>query len=394
MTEFAKRVRGVSGDAIREIFAMMADRELLSFGGGSPAKETFPVDEIRAIIDSALSRNPDGLLQYGMTDGWMPLREAYLEHLVRGKGVRADIENVITLTGSTQGMSIVAEAFLDPGDKVLVESPTFLGTLMGLRKLGADCIPVKGDDRGIVIEDLEDKMKRHRPKILYVIPTFQNPTGLTIPEDRRKEIARLAGVYDVIVIEDDPYCELRYSGTPVPPIKSFDGSGHVVMVNSFSKTISPGIRVGAMTADANIIRKASDIRQLADTHGVNLTQEICAEFLNRGHMPGHLKKITPIYEERLAAMLGGISAHFPEECRFTRPEGGLFVWVELPRGTDSAQLLKRSVAEMKVGFIPGGPFFVNPEDGANCFRLNFSSNPPDRIADGMERLGSFLKKAI
>lgn len=394
MVQFADRMNRVSGEAVREILKMMADTEIVSFGGGSPAKETFPVDIIKEIVDSSLSKNPTGLLQYGLTEGWMPLRKAYLEHIVQPKGVKADLENVMILTGSTQGIGLLAEIFLDPGDYVLVESPTFLSTLSVLKKFDAKCIAVQVDDDGMVIEDLEEKMKQYHPKMLYSIPTFQNPTGRTIPADRRKKIAALAAKYDVIVLEDDPYCELRYRGDAVPPIKSFDESGHVVMLNSFSKIVSPGLRVGAMTAEPHIIRKISDAKQLADTHTPNLPQEICAEFLNRGLLPGHLKAITPLYAERMDTMLNGIAKYFPKTCKYTTPEGGLFVWVQLPDHADAQALLKRAVSEMKVAFIPGRPFFINPDEGNSSIRLNFSSNPPEKIAKGMEALGNFFTEAL
>ena len=394
MAQFAKCMSKVSGEAVREILKLMSDPSVLSFGGGSPAKETFPVDVIKDIVEKSLTKNPVPLLQYGMTEGWMPLRQAYLEHIVRAKGVKAELENVMTLTGSTQGIGLIAEIFLDPGDHVLVESPTFLSTLNVFRRYEAHAVPVKVDDDGIVTEDLEEKMKKYKPKMLYTIPTFQNPTGRTIPTDRREKIAHLAEKYDVIVLEDDPYCDLRYRGETVPPIKSFDASGHVVMLNSFSKIVSPGLRVGAMTAAPGIIAKAGDAKQLVDTHTSNLVQEICAEFLSRGLLPGHLKEIVPIYEVRMNAMLDGIKAHFPPECKYTRPEGGLFVWVKLPGDADAQALVKRTVAELKVAFVPGRPFFVDPDDGKACIRLNFSSNPPEKIAEGMGKLGKFFTNEL
>lgn len=390
MLQYAKCMERVSGEAVREILKLMSNKDLISFGGGSPAKETFPVEVIRDIIDSSLSKNPAGLLQYGLTDGWMPLRSAYLEHMVRAKGIAADIENVMTLSGSTQGIGLIAELFLDPGDCVMVESPTFLSTLSVIKRYDARSIPVQVDKDGMLTEDLEEKIKKHRPKMVYLIPTFQNPTGRTLSIERRKKIAELAGKYGVIVLEDDPYCDLRYRGKSLPPVKSFDESGNVIMLNSFSKIISPGLRVGAMTADAAIIRRASDAKQLWDTHTPNLNQEICAEFLNRNLLPGHLEKITPLYAERMNAMLSGIAEFFPDSCRYTNPDGGLFVWLELPEGSDARALLKRTTEELKIAFVPGSPFFVNPDDGKQCIRMNFSSNPPDVIAKGMEALGRFL----
>ena len=390
MAQFAKCMSRVSGEAVREILKLMADPSVLTFGGGSPARETFPVGVARDIVDKSLADNPAALLQYGVTEGWPALRQAYLDHMVRPKGVKAELGNVMTLTGSTQGIGLIAEIFLDPGDHVLVESPTFLSTLNVFRRYDAVLVPVRVDDDGIMTNDLEEKMAKYKPKLLYTIPTFQNPTGRTIPADRREKIAGLAAKYDVIVLEDDPYCDLRYRGAPVPPIKSFDKSGHVVMLNSFSKIVSPGLRVGAMTADPAIIAKACDAKQLADTHTSNLVQEICAEFLNRGLLPGHLKSIVPLYEERLSAMLEGVGAHFPAGCEYTSPEGGLFVWVKLPGGADAQALVKRSVAELKIAFVPGRPFFADPNEGLDCIRMNFSSNPPEKIKDGMERLGRFF----
>lgn len=394
MVTFAKCMSRVSGEAVREILKMMGDPTLLSFGGGSPARETFPIDKIKAITGECLEKNTLPLLQYGQTEGWEPLRRAYLDEMVRKKGVSAELENVMTLTGSTQGIGLISEIFLDPGDVVLVESPTFLGTLNVFRRYDARIVPVEVDDDGILVADLEEKMRTERPKILYTIPTFQNPTGRTVTASRREKIAALAEKYDVLVLEDDPYCDLRYRGEVVPPIKSFDKSGHVVMLNSFSKIVSPGIRVGAMTAAPEIIAKACDAKQLADTHTANLVQDICAEFLSRGLLGPHLCEIVPIYAAKLDAMLDGIAAHFPGECEYTRPEGGLFVWVKLPGGADAKELVKRAVSELKVAYVPGAPFFAVPEDGKSTLRMNFSSNTPERIAEGMEKLGKFFKSTI
>lgn len=394
MAQFAKCMSKVSGEMTREILRLMSDPTVLSFGGGSPAREALPAGVIRDIVDKSLSGNSTALLQYGLTEGWTPLREAYLDHVVRAKGVRAEIGNVMTLTGSTQGVGLISEIFLDPGDHVLVESPTFFSSLNAFRRYEAFPVPVKVDDDGLVTEDLEEKMKKYRPKMLYTIPTFQNPTGRTIPAARRERIARLAEKYDVIVLEDDPYCDLRYSGEAPPPIKSFDESGHVVMLNSFSKILSPGLRVGAMTAAPGIIAKACDAKQIGDTHTSNLAQDICAEFLSRGLLPGHLREIVPIYDARLSAMLEGIEAHFPRDCKYTRPEGGLFVWLKLPGDADAQALLKRAIAELKVAFVPGRPFFVDPDEGKPCIRMNFSSNLPERIAEGMEKLGKFFTNEL
>jgi 2-aminoadipate transaminase len=387
MYNFAKCMDNISAGTVKEILKLMGDPEIISFGGGSPAKESFPIDIIRDIVDKSLKDNGNQVLQYGVTEGWKPLREAYLEHIAYPKGVKASLENVITTTGATQGIQLSADVFLDPGDVVLVEAPTFLGTLMVFNKYFVKCVAVETDDHGMIMEDLESKMKKYNPKMLYCIPTFQNPTGKTLPLQRRKKIAELASTYNVIVMEDDPYCDLRYKGEALPPIKSFDQTGHVIFLNSFSKIISPGLRVGTVVAEPEIIEKITVAKQCADTHTTNLTQAICAEFLNRGLLQGHLNAITPIYAKRLDTMLEGIKKHFPTGTKYTQPEGGLFIWAELPGEPNLQALLQKATQEYKVAFVPGKPFFINPEDGRNSLRLNFSSNTPENIEEGMKRLG-------
>ncbi|MGG1661548.1 PLP-dependent aminotransferase family protein [Brevibacillus sp. NRS-1366] len=392
MYNFAKRMGEVSASPVREILKLMADPEIISFGGGSPAKESFPIDTIQDIIDKALQENGHQVLQYGVTEGWKPLREAYLEHIAYPKGVNASLENVITTTGATQGIQLATDVFLDPGDVVLVESPTFLSTLMVFKKYFVKCVPVETDEHGMIMEDLEEKIKKYHPKMLYSIPTFQNPTGKTLPLDRRKKIAELASTYNMMVMEDDPYCDLRYKGEALPPIKSFDQTGHVILLNSFSKIISPGLRVGTVLAEPEIIQKMTVAKQCADTHTTNLTQVVCAEFLNRGLLPGHLKVITQIYAARLNTMQEGIKKYFPSDTKYTQPEGGLFIWTELPGEPNIQALLERAVEQHKVAFVPGKPFYINPEDGRKSLRLNFSSNTPETIEEGMKRLGELFSE--
>ncbi len=395
MVKFAKRMENVSGSVIREILKLMGDPEIISFGGGNPAKESFPIEVVEQIAHEVLEKNGANILQYGTTEGYTPLRESYLTHIARPKGVEAKEESVLTLTGSMQGVDLVAKVFLDPGDVVLVESPTFLGSLQAFNTYQANCVPVNMDDEGVDLNDLEEKIRTHQPKLFYVIPTFQNPTGKTLGAKRRKAIAELASKYDIIVVEDDPYCDLRYSGSPVPPIKTFDKTGNVILLNSFSKILSPGLRVGALVATPEITRKLTVAKQSSDTHTSNLTQAIADTFLRRGLLPGHLSNIIPMYAERLNTMLKGMEAYFPAPFRYTKPEGGLFVWGELPGNPDVPAMLKRATAEFKVAFIPGQYFFVKPDSmGQNTIRLNFSSATPERIAIGMERLGRLVKESI
>ncbi len=391
MHHFTERSERIPVNVIRELFKLMADPDIISLGGGNPAKESFPLEEVRQITDYLLCVHGADILQYGVTPGYLPLRQAYLEHLARPKGVQAEVANTIIFTGSTQGISLTLELFCNEGDTVLVENPTFLGTLNVMYKMGLRVVPVETDAQGICIDDLEEKVRRERPRLLYTIPTFQNPTGRTIPAERRQRIAELAAKYDFIVLEDDPYGDVRLAGEPVPPIKSFDTAGNVVMMNSFSKIISPGLRVGVGVAEADIAAKLEALKQGADTHTALLPQAICAEFLDRGLLPAHLQRIAAIYRERLDAMLAAMAKHFPADCRYTVPEGGLFLWVELAGDIDATRLLERAVAEEKVAFVPGAPFCVHAEDGRSCMRLNFSNSGPKQITTAIERLGRLLQ---
>lgn len=391
MRQYSERMSRLTASAIRQIMKMMADPNIISLGGGNPAPESFPVEKIREITDQLLREKPTQMLQYGITMGYDPLRRAVLDHLILPKGIKADMENIITFTGSTQGIYMVMDMFIDPGTPVLVENPTFLGTLNVIKKLGAKVIPVEMDNDGLNVEDLEAKIKTHHPRLLYTIPTFQNPTGRSIPAERRKRIAELAGEYNMIVVEDDPYGDVRIKGTPIPPIKSFDEAGNVILMNSFSKIISPGLRVGAAVGASDLIQQMEKVKQGLDTHTTTLTQAICAEYLNQGLLPEHLRFIAELYSERLETMLHGLKKYFPAECSFTHPEGGLFVWADLPMIQDTGKLLEKAISDCKVAFVPGAPFCVEPGQGMSSLRLNFSSSTPAQIDTALQRLGSLIQ---
>ena len=395
MTAFAHRMDGVTGSAIRELFKLMGDPEIISFGGGNPAKESFPVETVERITSEILAKDGVNILQYGATEGYMPLRRAYLEHIAAPKGLSGDVDEVLVTTGSMQGLDLACKVFLNPGDTMLVESPTFLGALQAFTIYQANKIPVPMDDEGVIIEALEELMRTKHPKLFYCIPTFQNPTGRTLGMERRRKIAELAEKYDVMVLEDDPYCDLRYTGSPLPPIKSFDRSGHVIMLSSFSKILSPGMRVGCAFASPEIIRKMTICKQCTDTHTTLLTQAVAAQFLNEGLLPSHLASILPGYAEKLNAMLEAMDDCFPAGVKYQKPDGGLFVWGELPEGADVLPLLKRATSdpEYKVAYIPGEHFFVDGT-GKNTFRLNFSSETVERLRIGMQRLGKLFKENL
>jgi 2-aminoadipate transaminase len=379
-------VNRVNPSAVREIFKLMADPEIISFGGGSPANESFEPDIIKEITAELLTKQPDLMLQYGTTEGWTPLRDAYIEHIAKPKGLAFDRGNIITTTGSTQGISLSIDAFVNEGDTVLVESPTFLATLMVFAKVNANVVAVDMDEDGMRTDDLAAKLEATGARLIYTIPTFQNPTGRTLSLERRKDVAKLAALHGAVVIEDDPYCDLRYSGEALPPIKSFDDADNVIMLNSFSKIVSPGLRVGTVAASAEIIPKLTVAKQCSDTHTAILPQAICAEYLNRGLLPGHLKSTAPMYKERLDTMLACIEKYLPAEAEYTRPDGGVFIWLTMPDGFDAQELLVTATQKYKVAFVPGAPFHADPADGKNTLRLNFSGATPDKIEEGMQRL--------
>ena len=389
MYGIADRMVPLTGSAIREIFKLLDDPDIISFAGGVPNPDTFADGQIARIAQELLLSEGKALLQYGITEGYRPFRETAME-LMKARGIACSLEQVIATSGATQGIDTACKTLLNEGDAILVESPTFLGALQTFNSYEAMIVPVGMDEDGVILEDAEDKMRRYHPKFFYVIPNFQNPTGRTLSLERRRKLVELAGKYGVMILEDDPYGDLRYAGQALPPVKSFDEEGGVIYLMSFSKTISPGLRVGAAVAPQPVIAKMTVAKQCADTHTPNLTQAIVDRYVREGLLNENLPRALQSYSLQLRAMLGAMEAHFPETARFTRPEGGLFVWCTLPEGVDALELLKEAVIE-KVAFIPGTHFY----DGGgheNTLRLNFSATGPARIEKGIETLGRVIER--
>ncbi len=386
---FADRFEGVSGSAIREIFKLIAKPGMISFAGGNPALSALPDETVAAIAQEVLTANGKAILQYGATEGYPPFLESLKAYVEAQLG--CEVPSVLPVTGSTQAMDLLCKALINPGDVILVENPSFLGNLQCMRLYQAQLAPVESDEGGLLPEKLEEAILRHQPKMLYTIPTFQNPTGITLAAERRKPIADLAAKYGVVVAEDDPYRDLRYAGTPLPSIKSFDREGWVVFLGSFSKIISPGLRVGYMAGDERILRKCTIGKQSADVHTANLNQAIVDQFLRRGLLPGHIARICRDYREQLDAMLAEL-ALFPAGTRYTKPEGGLFVWVELPEGLNAKTLLDKAV-DQHVAYVPGTHFYA---DGGhdNTLRLNFSNATVAQIHQGMDALRRIIADAL
>ncbi len=386
---FAHRFDHVSGSAIREIFKVIAQPGMISFAGGNPSPAALPDRTVSRLAEEVLRKDGKNILQYGATEGYRPLLESLSDYAAKQLG--RQVPSVLPVTGSTQAMDLLCKAFINPGDVILVEDPSFLGNLQCMRLYEAELVPVSSDRDGILTEDLEAKIVKYHPKMLYTIPTFQNPTGKTIPCERRKEIARLAARYGVVVAEDDPYRDLRYAGDPLPAIKSFDTEGWVVFLGSFSKIISPGLRVGYMAGETEIIRKCVIGKQSTDVHTANLNQAIVDQFLRQNLLPDHIRSICGDYGFKLDLMLKQLE-RFPGDIRFTKPEGGLFCWVELPEGLNAMELLQKAV-ERKVAYVPGTHFFVHGEH-LNTLRLNFSNSTPEQIETGMTILKDIFAEAM
>ena len=386
---FASRFDQVTGSAIREIFKVIAQPGMISFAGGNPSLEALPDQQVSELAQYVLAHDGKAILQYGATEGYPPFFESLTSYVADQLGV--SVPAVLPVTGSTQAMDLLCKALLDPGDTVLVENPSFLGNLQCLKLYQANLVTVESDEDGLIPDDLEMKIKKYHPKLLYTIPTFQNPTGKTLPDSRRKAVADLANRYGMVVAEDDPYRDLRYEGEKVRAIKSYDQNGWVMFLGSFSKTISPGLRIGYIAGDAGIIRKCTIGKQSTDVHSANLNQAVVDQYLRRNLLPDHIRSICKGYGAKMHQMLQYLE-QFPEGVSFTRPQGGLFIWAELPVHIDTVKLLSKAV-ERKVAYVPG-TYFCADGGHLNTLRLNFSNSTPQQIETGMSILNDLIKSEI
>ena len=381
--KFASRFDGISGSAIREIFKLLAVPGMISFAGGNPSVNALPDAQCAELAKELLLDKGKILLQYGATEGYAPLRESLAPYLKDRFSFECKADEILPVTGSTQAMDLLCKALIDPGDKVVVENPTFLGNMQAIRLYQAELVPVDSDEDGIKVDELEEAFKKEHPKMLYIIPTFQNPTGRTLSLERRKKIAELASQYGVVVAEDDPYRDLRYAGEELPSIKSFDTEGWVAFMGSFSKVISPGLRVGYLAANAALLRKCVIGKQSSDVHTANLNQAIVDAYLRRGLLMPHVERICKSYAEQMNTMLG-LLAKCGGVARYTRPQGGLFIFAELNEGMNALDLLMKCV-DQGVAYVPGTHFYANGGH-ENTFRLNFSMSTIEQIEKGMELL--------
>ena len=388
--KFAKRMDNMKASEIRELLALTAKPDIISFAGGLPAPELFPVAQWKAAVNKVLDEKGRQALQYGPTEGYLPLREQIV-HRMNKVGVKdAKPEDFLILSGSQQGLDFMAKAFIDPGDQIIVESPTYLGALNAFKAYEPSFLDVELDADGMRMDILEERLKNNdRVKFIYVISDFQNPSGKTWTMERRKKLIELANKYDVAILEDNPYGELRFEGEIQPSLKSLDTEGRVVFMGTFSKVFSPGVRLGWFCAAPDILDKFNKIKQGADLQSSTISQMELAQYLEDNDLEAHIAEIIKVYGKRKNVMVDAMTKYFPEGVTFTNPEGGLFLWVELPEYMNARDLAVKAI-EQKVAYVPGGAFFGN-NVRENCFRCNYSCMSEEKIEEGVKRLADVIK---
>jgi 2-aminoadipate transaminase len=396
---FADRLNNVETSAIRELFKLLGKPGIISFAGGFPDSAMFDVEGIKEAANKALTEEAGGALQYGATEGYNPLREQ-LAAFMGSKGVTVAPDGLIVTTGSQQALDLLGKTMIDPGDKVIVEGPTFLATIQCFRLYGADLVSAPIDANGVDTDALEKLIAEHKPKFVYLIPTFGNPSGAMLSLERRKKVLALAVKYNTPVVEDDPYGDLYFNEAPPPSIlslsKDVPGSRELIAhCGSMSKVLSPGLRVGWMIAPAELLARATMCKQFSDAHTSTFAQATAAQYLKAGRMPGTLAKVRKAYGERAIAMGAALKRELGDAIEFTQPQGGLFFWARLTgaggKTKDAGEFAKRAI-EQGVAFVPGAPFFADAPD-VSTFRLSFATADVAKIEEGVGRLGKALKAA-
>lgn len=390
MNAFSYRIQGLQPSAIREILKFTADPTVISFAGGNPAPEAFPVDKIKVIMNEIMEEQPITALQYSISEGYTPLRDWIKDDLYKKGMFHWNDDDVIITSGAQQCMEMAAKVICNEGDAIICEEPSFIGSLNSFRSYNAKLIGVPMDDDGMDIEKLETALKNNpRTAFIYVIPNFQNPTGRTMTLERRKQILELAYKYNVHIIEDNPYGDLRFAGEDVPSIRSMDTKGYVIYAGTFSKTVAPGLRVGYMCANKSIISKATCALQVSTVHTSILSQMIVHRFLTEYDFNEHLDMLRDIYRKKCDLMLNSLKYKMPQSIKFTEPDGGLFIWGTLPDG-DMNYFVKKAV-ENKVAVVTGNAFLVDESKPTLSFRLNYSTPTNEQIEKGVDILANVSK---
>jgi 2-aminoadipate transaminase len=381
---FSERADQLQSSFIREILKITQQPEIISFAGGLPSPLTFPVDEMKVAFDKVLTENGKVALQYGPTDGYLPLRQ-WIADSLSTNGARITPEQVLMTSGSQQALDLLGKVLIDEGSRVLVETPSYLGALQAFSVYRPEFKSVDTDEHGLVPSSLDAVAEGAR--LLYALPNFQNPTGRTLSAERRIELVETCARHGLPLIEDDPYGALSYKGDPLPKMVAMNPDG-VIYMGSFSKVLTPGIRLGYVVAPLPLVRRLELAKQAADLHTSQLTQMVVHEVIKDGFLQRHIPKIRTLYGDQCQVMLDAMAQHFPAGVEWTKPEGGMFIWVTLPKHIDAMKLLDEAIAQ-KVAFVPGSPFYAN-EPETNTLRLSFVTVPPERIRAGIEILAKLI----
>jgi len=394
---YALRTDNISSSAIRELLKLTSLPDVISFAGGLPAPEVFPIEKFKEAADVVLTEMGESALQYGTTEGYTPLREMIARNAAK-YGIQISSDNVLITSGSQQALDLLGRIFINRGDRVLVESPTYLGAIQAWNAYGVKYVTIPFDEDGMRTDLLESRL-RMGLKFIYVLPNFQNPTGVTLSRERRKQLVDMADAYGVPIVEDDPYGQLRYEGEHIPPVVVLDDemrakevpvySGNVIYTSTFSKILAPGLRLAWVVAPSEVIKKLVQAKQGCDLHTSTFTQYLAYQVANNPWMKTHICTIRKTYKERRDVMIKALEKYMPEGVNWTEPKGGLFLWVTLPKNLNTGDIFEAAVAA-RVAFVPGGPF--HPQGGGeNTMRLNFSNSKPELIMEGIKRLADVLK---
>ncbi|MDF2503282.1 PLP-dependent aminotransferase family protein [Clostridium sp.] len=388
---FAERMNNVKKSFIREILKVTENPEVISFAGGLPNPLSFPVKEIQEASQKVLNGNANDVLQYSTTEGYLPLRQYIAERYFKRFGLKIDADEILITNGSQQGLDLIGKVLLNKDDNILIERPGYLGAIQAFSIFEPVFTSVPVNDDGVDTNLLESSLDMHRPKLFYTVPNFQNPSGITYSEENRKITANILKKYNTVVIEDDPYGELRFMGQDLPPIRSYleDNS---IMLGSFSKIVAPAMRLGWICAKGEIMEKLIIAKQSADLHSNYYSQRVVYQFLIDNDLEKHIKKIKQLYKGQRDCMVSMIERYFPKEVKSTKPEGGMFLWITLPEGVSSLELLDLAAKE-NVAFVPGDPFYANEKD-SNTLRLNYTNSNEKIIEEGIKRLAKVTREII
>lgn len=390
---FSDKVSSLQPSVIREILKFTSDPEVISLAAGNPAPEAFPVKEIAGITARLLAENPINALQYSVTEGYTPLRSRLKERMKKADCFDENSDELIITSGAQQANELACKVLLNEGDTLFCEAPSFIGSLNAFKSYNVNLVGIPMEDDGMKLDALEEALRTaNKPKLIYIIPNFQNPTGLCTSLEKRKAIYELAKKYGVMILEDNPYGDIRFAGKNIPSIKTMDKDGIVIYSRTFSKTLAPGLRVGYVSAPKPVVQKMVVCKQVSDVHTNIMAQMICDEYLKNYDMDAHLEEIRAIYRHKCGLMLDEIDRNFSKKITVTKPEGGLFIWATLPEGSDMMGFCNTAVQKYKVAVVPGTAFLIHETDKTSSFRLNFSTPTDEQLIKGCEILGKLSKE--